>query len=1557
MNNYYNCEPVLNNCIVWGNTATSGNQFYLSETANTRLNYSCYSNGTNDLLVGSGTNIFYTFNNNISSDPIFVNPSTLDLRIKGNSPAVNTGLNSYNATATDLRGQARIQDITIDMGAYEWTDGTDPGIIYVDVNAAGLNTGGSWIDAYTSFQLALDGAVFGDQIWVAKGTYKPNSDYGSGGGLRYYHFELENDVEIYGGFAGTESALSQRTDFGSGQTNETILSGDIGTVGVSTDNCLHVIKNMGVASSAMLDGFTIKNGYADGSGIDGIGGGILNLSSSPALQNLIVERNYANTGGGIYYESSTAFMNNVVFKNNSCAQSGAGLFCASTSGNLNNLTFSKNNAGMEGGGALNLANSSTIGINNGILWGNTSSGNGNEIAIQSGTLYLNYSCYSNNPGDVYNSGGTFNQLNCISVDPIFVDETTNDFRLIGTSLCVNAGNNSYNSASIDVRGKTRIQNTTIDMGAYEWTLGTDPQGMIYVDVKAIGSNTGISWNNAYHSLQSALDAAVSGDQIWVAKGTYKPSYDYGSGGGSRYYHFELENGVVIYGGFAGTEISIGERTEFGDGETNETILSGDIGTAGVRSDNCYHIIYNPAQTPNIDATAVLDGFTIKEAYADGVGIDGFGGGITNYVSSPTLQNLTIESNYALEGGGVRYESGTITLNNVLFKNNNSAQKGAGIYCNNASGSLNNVTFSKNDAQVDGGAIYIKNSSNISINNSILWGNSSSGNGNEIYINSSTLNLNNSCYANSSGDVYNTGGTFSPSANCITDDPVFVDETTNDFRVIGNSPCVNSGNNTYNSLLMDVRGQARIQNTTIDMGAYEFTPGTDPMGLVYVNCNAFGLNTGHNWTNAFSSLQSALDVAISGDTIWVAKGTYKPSSSYDLTNTSRYYHFRLREGVEVYGGFAGTETDISQRTSYNQGEANETILSGDLNGDDNFDVTNGGYQGTSGDDNCYHVWYHPNGLNLTSATVLDGFTIKSGNANEASPHNKAGGLYVYSSSPTVQNVVFTSNQANDLGGAVYIYNSTSVFENISFANNISGIGGAMYAKDASPVVNYVTFTGNKSNTDGGALATISSSLIITNAVFSSNTATNNGGAIIFYSSTVQYNATLNNVTISENQAGWSGGAIRFASNNAASVLNINNCIVWGNTATISGNELSLVSTGTTTLNYSCYKNLTNDIEVLNGILAETNNNITSNPLFANPNIYNYRLTQCSPAVDAGNNAYNSLSTDIRGETRIQNTNIDMGAYEWTYSIDPYINTGILYVDVNAMGVNNGTSWANAFSSIQSALDITYSDDQIWVAKGTYKPSSAYDLTNTSRYYHFRMKDEVEIYGGFAGTETSINERTNFGVGESNETILSGDLNGDDVLSGSGATLTFSNYSENCYHVIYNPDTLTSLSILDGFTVKGGNGDGSYPHDRGPGIFNSSASPSITNVTFTANGGVFGGGIYNLTASPIITNCLIYSNMASNGAGIENSTSSSPTFINTTIAMNIASGYGGGMNNYSNSNPIFNNCIIWGNNANTGNQIYASSGGIITLNYSCYSNQDNDVVMSSTTFIALNPTCIL
>eukprot|EP01034_Spumella_vulgaris_P019402 gene19402-24807_t len=102
---------------------------------------------------------------------------------------------------------------------------------------------------------------------------------------------------------------------------------------------------------------------------------------------------------------------------------------------------------------------------------------------------------------------------------------------------------------------------------------------IYVKQNATGANTGTSWTNAYTSLEWAFAFAMSGDEIWVAKGTY-----YTSETNDPNNNYALGNGVKLYGNFAGNETNINQRVDLipnasGANRTNETILSGDIGVA------------------------------------------------------------------------------------------------------------------------------------------------------------------------------------------------------------------------------------------------------------------------------------------------------------------------------------------------------------------------------------------------------------------------------------------------------------------------------------------------------------------------------------------------------------------------------------------------------------------------------------------------------------------------------------------------------------------------------------------------------------------------------------------------------------------------------------------------------------------------------------------------------------------------------------------------------------------------------------------------------------------
>ncbi len=390
---------------------------------------------------------------------------------------------------------------------------------------------------------------------------------------------------------------------------------------------------------------------------------------------------------------------------------------------------------------------------------------------------------------------------------------------------------------------------------------------------------------------------------------------------------------------------------------------------------------------------------------------------------------------------------------------------------------------------------------------------------------------------------------------------------------------------------------------------------------YVTPTGAGTKDGLSWTNAYEGgqLQTAINASASGDMVWVASGTYKPT-----TGTDRTISFQLKEGVKVYGGFAGTETQINQRNW----KTNETILSGDLNGDDVVTGSGSTLSITNNSENSYHVFYH-NDLGLTSATVLDGFTITGGNA-----YNFGGGMINYNSSPTLENMKFIHNYAAS-GGGIYNDLSNCTITNSIFTQNIAiDYGGGIYNSFYSnPLLKNVAIT---QNTGGGIFNSINSS------------------------------PTLTNVTLAGNFSTFKGGGM-YNENYSSPVLN--NCIIWGNTAANSGNQIyidgSYADHTTTTLNYCCYSNSANDMVVNATGSFQYSNCITSDPLFINPALNNFRLNALSPCVDAGNNTFNTSLYDLDGYLRIMNGTINIGAYELTLMTAPgnaLSFNGTNYVDI-------------------------------------------------------------------------------------------------------------------------------------------------------------------------------------------------------------------------------------------------------------------------------------------------------
>ena len=277
------------------------------------------------------------------------------------------------------------------------------------------------------------------------------------------------------------------------------------------------------------------------------------------------------------------------------------------------------------------------------------------------------------------------------------------------------------------------------------------------------------------------------------------------------------------------------------------------------------------------------------------------------------------------------------------------------------------------------------------------------------------------------------------------------------------------------------------------------------GIIYVDADATGANSGTSWDDAFPTLQQALDVAGIGDQIWVAAGTYKPAAEVEGAG-NRFKSFQMKNGVAIYGGFDPGAGDVAW--GHRDWVSNPTILSGDRVAADD------------GLDDSYHVFYHPAGT-VGGSAILDGFIITGGSAKaegDASPHQNGGGMYNDRSSPTLKNVTFTGNSAVDGGGMYNGPGSSPALSNVAFEDNEADLGGGMYNWYSLPALSNVAFAGNSAGDGGGMYNGTGAEPALTDCAFEGNEAGSNGGGMY----NLESSPVLSSVTFSDNSAYHGGG---------------------------------------------------------------------------------------------------------------------------------------------------------------------------------------------------------------------------------------------------------------------------------------------------------------------------------------------------------------------------------------------------------------------------------------------------
>ena len=557
---------------------------------------------------------------------------------------------------------------------------------------------------------------------------------------------------------------------------------------------------------------------------------------------------------------------------------------------------------------------------------------------------------------------------------------------------------------------------------------------------------------------------------------------------------------------------------------------------------------------------------------------------------------------------------------------------------------------------------------------------------------------------------------------------------------------------------------------------------------------------------------------------------------------------------------------------------------------------------------YHV---VTATNTNQTAILDGFVIQSGNGrlfDPQDPWNKGGGLYIDGGRPTIANCSFRSNDA-DFGGAIYLFNAADPkVINCSFFDNFADEGGGVYAdfRTAPGLIN-CAFLDNTAIEGGGLYAAIESQPTITNSTFYGNHADQDGGAL--------YCADY-------------------------ALCSIFNSILWGNTAG-KGPQIA-IEAATLVGDYSAIQGGAEDITTGAGSVLDLQHFIA--PLLNPFHDSSGRLAAGSACIDAGDNravpsdshdldndgnTAERLPVDLDGLSRFIDDPfaidsgwgdppnyphiVDMGAYE--RQRPPAVT---LHVDATAGGANNGSSWADAYVTLQDALQTAQDGDVIWVAAGTYKPTQGGLPPADPRDATFQLKNGVALYGGFPQGGGAWPPSP-----AANETILSGDINGDDDSD-------FHNYDENVRHVITGSGTGAS-AVLDGFTITGGNASNvPYPADSGGGMYNYLGSPTVRNCIFKYNlAGSRGGAMFNQEYNSTVSDCIFAHNRARNGGALYNSYSSSPTVTNCTFYFNQALEYGGAAQDVFNSHPTFSNCTFSVNTAGTSGGAIGSYAGGPTL----------------------------
>ncbi|MCE5324050.1 right-handed parallel beta-helix repeat-containing protein [bacterium] len=1446
------------------------------------ISCNCVSGNTthNYENLPSGTDI----TTDISVNPQFINIEYGDLHINQESPCRNAGDDIYiSETWLDIDGQSRKEGTHVDIGAdesYGEVYTISPSrIIYVSKSGNNSNDGLSWDNAKLTVQEGIDTAsVIGADVWVAKGTYNE-------------YIVLSPYAYVYGGFSGTETSIEQRNL----SLNHTTVES---TNGVSAS-----FSCTGYTNKPSIDGFRIIcNGRTASSQVG------LYVTGDVIITNCYV----CDYPVGLQcYESDMVFVGNTITRcncaielnestatianNRLIANSDNALWITDTTSSepakiISNVITANCGSGIYLGSPALLYNNSIVrNEKNGIRMyeAGVQSTIANNIIANNGwdEIYSNYSCsptLSNNC--VYNGDSVFSEYyrvnghaSDINVDPQLIDTAYGNFHICPDSQCRDAGNDLYVLADLtDIDGQERKTGSHVDIGADEsydeaWPVG--PYTVIHVSAAGDDENDGLTWQTAKASVQAGIDAAsLVGGDVWVKTGEYtEPTID-------------LKIFAHLFGGFAGTETDCSDR----NWKLNRTVLNGQGLYKVLKAEFAGYFMSR------------IDGFTIKNGLSSN-NSDYLGGGISTKCSM-TITNNVIDSNVGDNGGGGIYcNCAEVKILNNQISNNRLMSYGygggirltgcQGLVANNLiignSASLggaihnyfSNITFGTGDslkiynntivgnqASYGGGAICFgdSNASGAKIANNIIAYNSS---GITREYSNTTYTIKNNCFYQNSDLDFDGLPVPDASFNNIYEDPLFADKNYCNFHIQPDSLCRNAGDDSCILGLYDMDGQDRQEGTHVDIGAdesYSETWPTGPYDIIHVNPSGNDENDGLSWSTAVRTIQKGIDRAAENSSdVWVAAGTYNENVV-------------MRQGTSLYGGFDGTETDLSDRDYI----TNKTIIDGQ---------------------NLRNVVIVEAGLLVR---VIDGFTILHGTSDYLYNYgNHGSGIGCRGYIQSICNNVVSDCSGNADYAAIWcklgcgLISNNQVYRNSS--NGIAVYDGSsiisknqVYENGCSGIVatGTATLEGNLVRANGKfypwwddplyhGIQVYSDS---TDSVVKNNIVLANVGCGIL---TTGNEAVCNNTIVGNEGPGISAGDSDYTRDIANNIVAYNKYGIKNSSAQINNNLKNNCIHGNT------YQFLYWPEDPIN-----TNGNIDSNPLLGNWQYGQVHIQPNSPCRNAGDNSIiDDDWLDYDGQSRKEGTAVDIGADE---SYDESISTGpptIIRVSATGDDLNDGLSWDFPMRTVQAAIDtVKILGGEVWVAAGTYQ--------ECIEIYPF-----VHVYGGFAGNETSLSERN----WTEHETILDG--------QGLGSVVVFKKAGHYC-------------SCIDGFTICNGVGDDydylNYGYTHGGGVLCLASSSTIANNYIHSCNAEYGGGIYTKCCSVHIENNTIIGNVStySSGGGICSDYAYDGQITHNLIVGNTAERWGGGI--FASGADVIGN-VIAGNSAN-------ESGGGISGGGNIYNN---------------------